>query len=221
QAGTDAEFIIKLGRALGVVLILATQRPDKDSLPTGISANVSIRFCLRVAGQIENDMILGTSAYKNGIRATVFVPEADAGTGYLVGATPMPKVVKSAYLDTPATQRIADRALALRQAAGTLSGYALGQEPDQVTPTFDLLADILAVVPISEAKVWNETVIARLADLRPDVYGGWEVEQLTAMLKPYGIKTGQVWGTTEDGKGANRRGITREEVAERSQGAAS
>ncbi|MDU0372909.1 FtsK/SpoIIIE domain-containing protein, partial [Hymenobacter endophyticus] len=65
QAGEDAEFIIKLGRALGVVLILATQRPDKDSLPTGISGNVSIRFALRVAGQVENDMILGTSAYKN------------------------------------------------------------------------------------------------------------------------------------------------------------
>ena len=43
QASEDAEFIIKLGRALGVILILATQRPDKDSLPTGVSANVGIR----------------------------------------------------------------------------------------------------------------------------------------------------------------------------------
>ncbi|MEV4888758.1 cell division protein FtsK [Nonomuraea sp. NPDC055795] len=220
QAETDAEFIIKLGRALGVVLILATQRPDKDSLPTGISANVSIRFCLRVAGQIENDMILGTSAYKNGIRATVFVPEADAGTGYLVGATPMPKVVKSAYLDTPATQRIADRALALRKAAGTLSGYALGQEPDQVTPSFDLLADILSVVAPSEAKVWNEVVVDRLGDLRPDAYGAWAVleggaktGQLTAALKPYGVKTMQVWGTpAEGGKSANRIGIARDDI---------
>ncbi|WP_194244265.1 FtsK/SpoIIIE domain-containing protein [Nonomuraea phyllanthi] len=221
KAGEDAEFIIKLGRALGVVLILATQRPDKESLPTGISANVSIRFCLKVAGQTENDMILGTSAYKNGIRATVFVSETDAGTGYLIGATPMPKVVKSAYLDTPQTQLIADRAYALRKAAGTLSGHALGERPEQSAPSYDLLADILAVVGASEAKVWNETVIARLADLRPDIYGGWEVEQLTAMLKPHGIKTVQVWGTTADGKGANRRGIIREEVAERSRGAAS
>ena len=31
QAGEDAVFIIKIGRALGVFLILATQRPDKDS----------------------------------------------------------------------------------------------------------------------------------------------------------------------------------------------
>ncbi|YCK32889.1 cell division protein FtsK [Actinomadura sp. ATCC 39365] len=220
RAGDDAEFIIKLGRALGVVLILATQRPDRDSLPTGISANVSIRFCLRVAGQLENDMILGTSAYKNGIRATVFVPEKDAGTGYLVGATPMPKVVKAAYLNTPETQLIADRAYALRKTAGTLTGYALGETPEQSAPTFDLLADILAVVPPSEAKVWNEVVVDRLAELRPDIYGAWaaleggaKTAQLTTTLKPYGVRTMQVWGTPEGGgRGANRIGIAREDL---------
>ena len=40
-AGLDAEFIIKIGPAFGVVLIIATQRPDKASLPTGVSGNVS------------------------------------------------------------------------------------------------------------------------------------------------------------------------------------
>ncbi|MEU7990550.1 cell division protein FtsK [Streptosporangium canum] len=225
QAGEDAEFIIKLGRALGVVLILATQRPDKDSLPTGISANVSIRFCLRVAGQVENDMILGTSAYKNGIRSTLFVPGppekgGDAGTGYLVGATPMPKVVKSAYLDTPNTQLIADRAYALRKAAGTLSGHAAGEQPEATAPSYDLLADIAAVLAAGEAKVWNEIVVDRLAELRPDVYGPWaeqeggaKTAQLTNALKPYGIKSGQVWGTPkEGGKGANRIGIVRDDI---------
>ncbi|MFI6887987.1 cell division protein FtsK [Streptosporangium canum] len=220
KAGEDAEFIIKLGRALGVVLILATQRPDKDSLPTGISANVSIRFCLRVAGQLENDMILGTSAYKNGIRATVFQPKADAGTGYLVGATPMAKVVKAAYLDTPATQRIADRAHALRAAAGVLSGHATGQQPEATAPAYDLLADIAAVLAAGEAKVWNEIVVDRLAELRPETYGPWaeqegsaKTAQLTGALKPYGIKTGQVWGTPkEGGKGANRIGIVRDDI---------
>ena len=40
-AGLDAEFVIKIGPAFGVVLIIATQRPDKASLPTGVSGNVS------------------------------------------------------------------------------------------------------------------------------------------------------------------------------------
>ncbi|WP_319020232.1 hypothetical protein [Streptomyces peucetius] len=222
QAGEDAEFIIKLGRALGVSLVLATQRPDKDSLPTGVSGNVSIRFALKVAGQTENDMILGTSAYKNGVRATQFRPEIDAGNGYLKGATTLPVVVRTAYLDDPATNAIAQRALALRKAEGTLSGHALREDADAVKgPSYDLLADIAAVVPESEERVWNERITARLAELRPDVYGGWKGENVTSALKPHGIKTRDVAGTTDDGARTTRRGIVRADltktVAERDQ----
>jgi S-DNA-T family DNA segregation ATPase FtsK/SpoIIIE len=215
RAGEDAEFVIKIGRAFGVVLILATQRPDKESLPTGVSGNVSIRFCLKVAGQVENDMILGTSAYKRGLNAALFRPEVDAGIGYLVGATPTPTVACAAYLDVAARERVAARARALREAAGTLSGHALGEAPEPADAAARLLADVLAVVPASEVRVWNQTVVARLAELRPQVYAGWEAEQLTAALKPYGITVGQVWGTDPaTGEGANRRGIDRQAVAE-------
>ncbi|WP_328440569.1 FtsK/SpoIIIE domain-containing protein [Streptomyces sp. NBC_00444] len=213
QAGEDAEFIIKLGRALGVILVLATQRPDKDSLPTGISGNVSIRFALKVAGQIENDMILGTSAYKNGVRATSFRPEIDAGNGYLAGATALPVVVRTAYLDDNATHAIAQRALALRKAEGTLSGIALGEESETPAgPSYDLLADVAAVVPPSEERVWNERIAARLAELRPEVYGGWKGENVTSALKPHGIKTRDVAGTTDDGTRTTRRGIARADL---------
>jgi S-DNA-T family DNA segregation ATPase FtsK/SpoIIIE len=213
QAGEDAEFIIKLGRALGVILVLATQRPDKDSLPTGISGNVSIRFCLKVAGQVENDMILGTSAYKNGVRATAFRPEIDAGNGYLAGATPLPVVVRTAYLDDPATNAIAQRALALRKAEGTLSGYALGQDDAaSAGPSYDLLADVAAVLPADQERVWNERIAARLAELRPEVYGGWKGENVTSALKPHGIRTQGVAGTTDDGTRTTRRGIVRADV---------
>ncbi|MFE3327543.1 cell division protein FtsK [Streptomyces sp. NPDC059176] len=213
QAGDDAEFIIKLGRALGVILILATQRPDKDSLPTGISGNVSIRFALKVAGQVENDMILGTSAYKNGVRATSFRPEIDAGNGYLAGATALPVVVRTAYLDDNATHAIAQRAHTLRKAAGTLSGHALGEEAENTSgPSYDLLADVAAIVPPSEERVWNERIAARLAELRPEVYGGWKGENVTSALKPHGIKTRDVAGTTDDGTRTTRRGIARADL---------
>lgn len=213
QAGEDAEFIIKLGRALGVILVLATQRPDKDSLPTGISGNVSIRFALKVAGQVENDMILGTSAYKNGVRATSFRPEIDAGNGYLAGATALPVVVRTAYLDDNATHAIAQRAHALRKAEGMLSGHALGEDTGAATgPSYDLLADVAAVVPVSEERVWNERIAARLAELRPAVYGGWKGENVTSALKPHGIKTRGVAGTTDDGERTTRRGIVRADL---------
>jgi S-DNA-T family DNA segregation ATPase FtsK/SpoIIIE len=218
--------LVKRGPALGIILIVATQRPDKASLPTGISANVSTRFCLKVMGQIENDMVLGTGAYKAGVRASMFA-WGDKGIGYLVGEGAGARIVHTVYLDRTAAQVITARARVLREQAGRLAGYAIGQ--DQPTDDVEaagtgtrLLRDVLAVVPAAEPKVWNETVVARLGELRPEIYGGWEPEQLTAALKPFGITTGQVWGTTEDGKGANRRGITRAHVTaaltERGQG---
>lgn len=211
EAGELAERIIKLGRALGVILLLATQRPDARSLPTGVSANTGTRFCLKVMGQLENDMILGTSMYRNGVKATMFADD-DYGIGYLVG-NGAPTIVKTFFLDLPTAEKICERARALRESAGTLTAPATG-DVAQVRE-HDLLADILEVVPATEAKVWSETVTAALAALRPEVYGGWKPEQLTAALKPYGIATGQVWSTDQGtGKGANRRGIVRDEIAQ-------
>ncbi|XTZ18220.1 FtsK/SpoIIIE domain-containing protein [Micromonospora echinospora] len=216
EAGELAEKVIKLGRALGIHLMLATQRPDAKSLPTGVSANVGTRFCLRVMGQVENDMILGTSAYRNGVRATMFT-RRDKGVGYLVGAADDAQIVRTFYLDGPAAERICQRGRALREAAGTLTGHAAGQDttPPAAARRDTLLDDILTVVPASEAKVWTEILTARLADLNPDMYADMTRDQLTAALKPYGITTGQVWGTDPTtGKGANRRGIERSHVAD-------
>ncbi len=208
------EDLVRRGPALGIVPLFGTQRPDARSLPTAISANAVLRFCLKVMGQTENDMVLGTSAYKNGIRATMFA-RADRGIGYLAGEGDDPQIVRSFYVDVPAAERTVARARALRDRAGTLSGHALGEDPEPADATSTLLADVLAVIPASEARVWNQTVVARLAELRPEVYGGWEAEQLTAALKPHGITTGQVWGTDPaTGEGANRRGIDRRAVAE-------
>jgi S-DNA-T family DNA segregation ATPase FtsK/SpoIIIE len=220
QYGAELESIctdlVKRGPALGIFLILATQRPDAKSLPTGISANAVLRWCLKVMGQLENDMVLGTSAYKNGTRATMFA-FTDKGICYFSGEGDAARIVRGYQVNAPEAERLATRARAMRIAAGTLSGHALGEVPADTAPAFDLLADIAAVV--SEPKLWSETVVTRLAELRPAVYGPWgdmepedRAAQLTAALRPYGVRTGQVWGSTDDGKGANRRGITRDDI---------
>lgn len=204
--------IIKRGPALGIILILATQRPDAQSLPKGISANVGIRFCLRVMDQPANDMVLGTSAYKAGIRATTFGPR-DRGIGYLVGASDDPQIVRSAYLDGPATERIMVRARAARLAAGTLSGHALGEVQPAAGEAASILDHILTVVPAGEGKVWSETVADRLAEAHPDLYAGWGPDQLAAALKPLGIGTVQISRRQDGGRQVNRRGIDRTDVA--------
>ncbi|MEU6720196.1 FtsK/SpoIIIE domain-containing protein [Nonomuraea sp. NPDC046802] len=219
EAAKYATAIIKRGPALGIILILATQRPDKDSLPKAISANAGIRICLRVMGWQENDMILGTGMHQTGVKATMFTLN-DKGISWAVGIAEDPMIVRSAYLDGPTSELIAERAHQLRQAAGTLSGQSIGQQPPQ-RASYDLLADILTVTTAKEEKVWNSRVVDRLAEFRPDVYSQWadleddaKTATLTARLKEYGVRTDDTWGRDAAGKGRNRKGFNRAHVAE-------
>jgi len=184
QAGEDAGWVIRVGPALGIMLILATQRPDKESLPTQVSGNVSQRFCLCVAGQTENDMILGTSAYKNGVRATAFRPEVDAGLGYQKGARPAPLVGRTYYLDMAATIGVANRARVARERAGTLSGVAIGE--DSSAPAREPLSDALAVFNGDPGLHW-QVLADRLAQQFPDRWAGIGADSLSAQLRQLGV----------------------------------
>ncbi|MDH6132858.1 S-DNA-T family DNA segregation ATPase FtsK/SpoIIIE [Kitasatospora sp. MAA4] len=210
EAGELCEGIIKRGPAMGVILMLATQRPDVKSLPSGVSANVGIRFCLRVMGQTENDMVLGTSSYKNGLRATTFTAN-DKGIGYLVGAATDAQIVRSYYIDGPAAGHIMDRARAQRIAAGTLTGVAAGQAPEREQNTSSILDDLIAVWPATEPRVWSETLVAALGALNAERYGDWKPEQLASAVAPYGIAPDQI-GRRIEGKTVNRRGLNRQDI---------
>ena len=78
-------------------------------------------------------------------------------------------------------------------------------------PAADVLADVAAIWPAGEDAAWNETLLERLAQLRPEVYGRWEPAQLTTALSGYGITTGQI-GRRIDGKTVNRRGPARADI---------
>ncbi|MFE5008063.1 cell division protein FtsK [Streptomyces sp. NPDC056696] len=206
-----ATDLCKRGPALGMVTLFGTQRPDAKSLPTGISANAVLRFCLKVMGQPANDMVLGTSMYKAGYRATMF-SRTDRGICWMAGEGDDPRIVASAFVDALGAEQVVGRARAMREEYGNVTGHAIGLEPESGEATFDLLADILKVVPADEDKVWNEKVAARLATLRPDVYGGWKGETVTSNLKPHGVAAQDVWGTSDKGKGTTRRGIARADI---------
>lgn len=202
--------ITKRGPALGIVGMFGTQRPDAKSLPTGISANAVLRFCLKVMGQPANDMVLGTSMYKAGIRATMF-SRSDRGICWMAGEGDDPRIVASAFVDAVAAEALVARARKVREEYGNITGHAIGQAPEQSFGA-DILTDVLSVVPADEKAVWCERIAARLIELRPETYEGWKGENVTAALKPWGIKPGQVWGQTDDGDGRNRRGIERADI---------
>jgi S-DNA-T family DNA segregation ATPase FtsK/SpoIIIE len=202
--------IAKRGPALGIVGMFATQRPDAKSLPPGISANAVLRFCLKVMGHTANDMVLGTGAYKAGIRATMF-SRSDRGICWMSGEGDDPLIVASAFVDGPAAEGVVARARQLREDYGNVTGHALGEGPS-ATVGMDVLGDLLKVMRLDEKAVWCERLAARLAELRPDTYGEWKGETVTAAVKPWGVKTDQVWGTDDEGDGKNRRGIKRADV---------
>jgi len=196
-AADDAQFVIKIGPAFGVMLVIATQRPDKASLPTGISANVSQRFALKLMDQVSNDMVLGTGAYKAGIRATQLRPEIDAGIGYQVGAGPSPQVIRSYYLNMDATERVATRARSLREAAGTLTGVAAGDE-DQAPR--DVLGDLAAVLGGDSGLQWAEAA-ARLASRFPDRWADASAEAVSAEARALGVPSVNVRSGGQTAKG--------------------
>jgi S-DNA-T family DNA segregation ATPase FtsK/SpoIIIE len=202
---TIATDLTKRGPALGIFQILATQRPDAKSIPTGISANVVLRMCLKVMGQMENDMVLGTSSYKNGIRATMFDFE-DKGIFYFGGEGSAPRICRGQKLDGPESREIVKRARIMREQAGRLTGYALGldQEPDDVR---SFAADVLLV--FGDAKsLWSETIAARLADSLPGAYADITPAAVGSQLRALSVKVGTV---REAGK-SGRTGCYRADV---------
>jgi S-DNA-T family DNA segregation ATPase FtsK/SpoIIIE len=207
------EDVIRRGPAVGITLILATQRPDARSLPTGISANAVLRLCLKVMSHRENDMVLGGSAHSGGIRATMFT-RRDLGIGYLAGEGDDPVIARTYYVDAPAAERIVVRARAARERAVTLDGHAIGQEPAAPRQVETLLADALAVLPSSEDRIANEDLRDRLTERRPDIFGEWSTDRLTAALRDAGIdpREAQVNRAGESAERRNRRGIYRQSL---------
>jgi S-DNA-T family DNA segregation ATPase FtsK/SpoIIIE len=202
--------ITKRGPALGIIGMFATQRPDSKSLPTGISANAILRFCLKVMNHQANDMVLGTGMYKSGIRATMF-SRRDLGICFQAGEGDDPRIVASAFVDAPGAEVVVARARKMREEYGNITGHAIGEGP-AATVGMDVLGDVLQVVAATEEQVWNERVAARLAELRPDVYAGWTAANVTAALKPWGVTIRDVWGETDEGEKATRRGFRRADV---------
>jgi len=191
---------IKRARALGIHVILATQRFDKDSLPKAISSLVTNRACLAVPAQPETDMVLGTSAYRTGARPTAFVPGEDSGWMVRAGFTAGFETVRAAYIDDDQAALVCARAMQLRNGA---------QLPD-VGPVHasarNLLDDVRRVWPGGESALWSELIVPRLRQLDPDVYGDLTVEIFGARMAAAGVPTADI-GRRIDGKATTRKGV--------------
>lgn len=196
EAAALATRLIKKGRAYGIILILLTQNPDAPSLPTGVSSSVGTRLCLAVMDWRANNNVLGTGAYDRGMRATDISVD-EQGTGILArgreGST-----VRAAFIKQTEAEDIGKRALALRTAAGTLTGQAVGhrvEEQDVET----ILDHLRAIWPDGVEAVHSHRLVEALAAYRADLYRPWlEMDAagastaLSVVLKPFKVATKQL-----------------------------
>jgi len=168
-----------------------------------VASSVGTRLCLAVMDWRANNNVLGTGAHERGMRATE-ISVTEQGTGILArgrdGIT-----VRAAFIKQTEAEEIGKRALALRTAAGTLSGEAIGQEVEDVDST-TVVDHLRAVWPDGAEAVHSHRLVEALAAYRADVYGPWldmadgdareartaASTALSAALKPYRVPTRQL-----------------------------
>lgn len=137
-------LIVQQGRALGIITLAATQKPDSDSVPTGIRDILSIRWAMRCMTPEASDTILGKGYAANGHNAQRIL-KSQRGVGiFMSGEAAEPELSRSDYYDDDEVALLLERAYALRQEAGTLPVGPL----DQLRGTGSegaILADLVAL----------------------------------------------------------------------------
>jgi len=105
--------LVSRGRAAGIIVLAATQKPSADVVPTSIRDLFGFRWAMRCSTPQASDTILGSGWASAGYSATDVDP-ASRGVGYLLHEGGIPQRLRSYYLDDSALVSIAARAAELR-----------------------------------------------------------------------------------------------------------
>jgi S-DNA-T family DNA segregation ATPase FtsK/SpoIIIE len=127
-------WLAKKGPAAGIVLVLATQRPDSKTIPSGLRAVLGSRFALRVMDWRDSNIVLGEQMNTRGYDSSRLLA-SHKGVGILrpdgdtqAGADVLALTVRTYYMPNEDWQVICRRGRALREDANTLTGHAAGQD---------------------------------------------------------------------------------------------
>ncbi|MGH3825551.1 MAG: cell division protein FtsK [Pseudonocardiaceae bacterium] len=125
-------WLAKKGPAAGIVLVLATQRPDSKTIPSALRAVLGSRFALRVMDWRDSNIILGEQMNTRGWDSSRLLP-SHKGVGILrpdgetaTGADALAMMVRTDYMPNKDWTTLCERGRDLRAAAGTLTGHAIG-----------------------------------------------------------------------------------------------
>lgn len=135
-------WLAKKGPAAGIVLVLATQRPDSKTIPSGLRAVLGSRFALRVMDWRDSNIVLGEQMNTRGYDSSRLLA-SHKGVGILrpdgdtqAGADVLALTVRTYYMPNEDWHELCQRGRTLREAAGTLTGHAAGHTaPPELPPT--------------------------------------------------------------------------------------
>ncbi len=106
--------VVARGRAVGIPVVGATQRPSADIIPTSLRDIFGYRCAFRCTTDVSSDIILGFGWASQGYTANDIAPE-DAGIGWLLSEGGRPRRFKAAYLSDTDIDYLVDRALYTRR----------------------------------------------------------------------------------------------------------
>ncbi|WBB71457.1 FtsK/SpoIIIE domain-containing protein [Micromonospora sp. WMMD1128] len=105
--------LVARGRAVGIIVVAATQRPSSDIIPTSLRDLFAWRCAFRCTTNASSDIVLGHGWAERGWSANTLSP-TNPGVGLLIAEGGTPQLIKAAYLDDAACARIATHAARLR-----------------------------------------------------------------------------------------------------------
>ena len=108
--------IVARGRAAGIVVVAATQKPGFDVVPTSIRDLFGCRLALRCATRDASDTVLGAGWAAEGFTASDLDP-AHRGVGYLLAEGSLPRRMRCFVLGDDHLEQLARRAELLRGTA--------------------------------------------------------------------------------------------------------
>ncbi|PZS23731.1 MAG: cell division protein FtsK [Pseudonocardiales bacterium] len=113
--------LVARGRAAGIIVVAATQRPSADIIPTSLRDLFGYRWAFRCTTDASSDVILGHGWAGEGYTAADIDPTS-RGVGWLIAEGGIPRRMKAAYLSDDQAARLAEHAARLRTPAAINDG---------------------------------------------------------------------------------------------------
>lgn len=108
------------GPSAGIIFVVASQRPDGESVPTKFRDVVSSKIAVQCANTDSSNLVLGKSASASGWDASKLPFQEGRAARCIVSQNGEFRVLKTDFINIPDFRKICEKGMQLRAAAGTL-----------------------------------------------------------------------------------------------------